>query len=408
MNAALSDVFLMYLPKAICKTYKPICMKQPNTVFLHMFDWFITNYGRTTTEDCKENWQRMAATWHPSKGFEPLAMRLSIKASYASAARYPMDDCDVIDIGLRVIKHCGMYAGEYKNWISRENVVPLIIKMIDSFKEYWADAIALVNQTAVPALQHGYGMTTMDDDPLVAAYNDSLANFGAVFAATQETMKNQANSLVAMKTQLSNIQLCMNVGQQPPSSGYAPAQQQRTFTNHNKHNGGGQGNNRGFPQQPTMNYGGTGGGQQQDMHSSPNPYKRWENWNYCSSHGGDVDDNHTSAMCGKPGPMHNPNATRANIMGGISRRNAQDHLALNFRPHSTKLLPPAATAPSAMSAQCLLSSWRHDLATTNLTCTVWWNATGKHLLPANAHDQAVVSPQPRYDDECQTVPAGRW
>ncbi len=52
------------------------------------------------------------------------------------------------------------------------------------------DAIALVNQTAILAPQHGYGMTAMDDDALVAAYNDSLANFGASFAATQETIKN--------------------------------------------------------------------------------------------------------------------------------------------------------------------------------------------------------------------------
>ncbi len=158
-------------------------------------------------------------------------------------------------------------------------------------------------------------MTAMDDDALVAAYDDLLANFGAAFAATQETMKNQANSLVAMQIQLLNIQLCMNVGQQPPSSSYAPAKQQRTFTNHNKCNGGGQGNSRGFLQQPTMNYGGTGGGQQQNI-CPPNPYKQWENWNYCSSHGGDVDDNHTSATRGKLGPMHNPNATCANIMGG--------------------------------------------------------------------------------------------
>jgi hypothetical protein len=55
MNLPLSDVFLGHLPKAICETYKPIHMKQPNTVFLHMFDWFITKYGRTTTNDCEEN-----------------------------------------------------------------------------------------------------------------------------------------------------------------------------------------------------------------------------------------------------------------------------------------------------------------------------------------------------------------
>ena len=41
MNAALSDDFLANLPKAIRETYEPICMKQPNMVFLHMFDWFI-------------------------------------------------------------------------------------------------------------------------------------------------------------------------------------------------------------------------------------------------------------------------------------------------------------------------------------------------------------------------------
>jgi hypothetical protein len=141
-----------------------------------------------------------------------------------------MGDHDVIDIGLRIIKRCGMYAEEYKNWISRKNAVPPIVAMIDSFKEYCANAIALVNQTAVPALQHGYGMTTMDNDASVTAHNDSLATFGAVFAAMQETMKSQANSLVAIQNQLSNIQLCINVGQQPPSSSYVPAQQQCTFT----------------------------------------------------------------------------------------------------------------------------------------------------------------------------------
>jgi hypothetical protein len=115
MNAALSDVFLANLPKAIHETYEPICMKQPNTVFLHMFDWFITKYGHTTTKNCKENWQRMAATWHPSKDFKPLAMRLFIGTSYASAACYPMNDRDIIDIGLCVIKRCGMYTKDYKN-----------------------------------------------------------------------------------------------------------------------------------------------------------------------------------------------------------------------------------------------------------------------------------------------------
>jgi hypothetical protein len=199
MNAALSDVFLANLPKAICEMYEPIRMKQPNTVFLHIFDCFIMKYGKTTAEDCEDNWQRVAADWHPSNGFKPLAMRLFIGASYASMARYMMDDCNVINIGLCVIECCGMYSKEYKNWIARENKTPAIIETIDSFKEYWANEIALVNQTAVPASQHGYGMATMDDDPSLASYSESLANFGAVYTATQESIKTQATSLASMQ-----------------------------------------------------------------------------------------------------------------------------------------------------------------------------------------------------------------
>ncbi len=171
MNAALSDVFLTNLPKAIRETYEPICMKQLNTVFLHMFAWFITKYSKTMTEDREENRQQMAANWHPSDGFEPLATRLFMGASFASTARYPMDDRDVIDIGLRVIRRCGMYSKEYKNWIARENESPPIRETIDSFKEYWANAIALVNQTAAPALQHGYSMSAMDDDASIASFS---------------------------------------------------------------------------------------------------------------------------------------------------------------------------------------------------------------------------------------------
>ena len=55
MNAALSDVFLANLPKAICKTYEPIRMKEPNMVFLHMFMWFIAKYGKMTNECRKDN-----------------------------------------------------------------------------------------------------------------------------------------------------------------------------------------------------------------------------------------------------------------------------------------------------------------------------------------------------------------
>jgi hypothetical protein len=306
MNSALADIFLANLPKEICETYKLIRTKNPNMVFLHMFKWFIEKYGKTTTKDREANRQQMAAKWHPADGFEPLATCLFIGASYASAARYPMRERDVINISLRVIKQWGMYSKEYKNWIACKSKSPPIIEAINSFKEYWFGAIALVNQMAAPVSQHGYGMAAVDNDVLIASYNETLTNFGAAYAAMQETIKSQATSLATKQGQLANIQqFCMAVGQQPLSNIYTPTQHQRTSNNRGiRQNGKGQGG------------GGSGGGNQQPTWYAPTPYKRWENWNYCHTHGGDIEDCHMSATWGKSGPTHNLHATRANTMGG--------------------------------------------------------------------------------------------
>ncbi len=213
----------------------------------------------------------IGSEWPPT-GIPPMVS----SPSHASAARYPMDDRDVIDIGLHVIKRCGMYSKEYKNWIARENETPPIVKTIDSFKEYWATAITLVNQTVIPAANHGYGMTVMDNDTLIASYGESLANFGAAYATTQELMKSQATTMAAIQGQLANIQqFYMAVNQQPPPTIYAPPQQQQHNNRRSNRRNGGSGGANGtgsFPQQPTW-FGGNGAGVQQPTHP-PTPYKR--------------------------------------------------------------------------------------------------------------------------------------
>jgi hypothetical protein len=126
----------------------------------------------------------MAANWQPTNGFEQLVMQLFLGVSYASAARYPMEERNIIDIGLLVIKRCGMCAKEYKAWIGIKNAeqlaLPHVKQTLDSFKGFWLNAITLVNKTSVPALQHGYSMVAMDDNGgSIASYGKSLENFGA-------------------------------------------------------------------------------------------------------------------------------------------------------------------------------------------------------------------------------------
>jgi hypothetical protein len=129
-----------------------------------------------------------------------------------------MEERDIIDFGLRVIKCCRMYAKEYKAWIGIKNagqlVLPRIKQAFDSFKGFWSNAITLVNQMSIPASQHGYDMAAMDNDGgSIPLYGESLANFGAAYAATQETVKSQADSLSTIQAQLVGLrQFCMAVG----------------------------------------------------------------------------------------------------------------------------------------------------------------------------------------------------
>jgi hypothetical protein len=159
-----------------------------------------------------------------------------------------------------------MYAKEYKAWIGIKNAgqlaSPCVKQTLDSFKGFWSNTITLVNQTSILALQHGYSIAAMDNNcGSIALYGKSLANFGAAYAAIQETVKSQADSLSAIQAQLAGLQqFCMAVGQQQPPPNniyYAPQQQQRCHNNSRNTRGGGGGgsfnsNGGGYPQQPTL------------------------------------------------------------------------------------------------------------------------------------------------------------
>jgi hypothetical protein len=122
-----------------------------------------------------------------------------------------------------------MYSEEYKAWIAHEAISPRIIKTVNTFKTFWAAKITLVNQTAIPASMHGYEMAAVNNKDSVTSYGESIANFGAVYATTQEAVKSQGMSIALMQGQMQAMQqYCMAIGQQPPCGIYTLQQQQRS------------------------------------------------------------------------------------------------------------------------------------------------------------------------------------
>jgi hypothetical protein len=258
MNIALANIFLECLSSQVRASFQQQRLCKPNLIFINMFLWFVNHYGKTTSVNREANRQHMAVDWHPSYGFDHFVLRLFTGAAFTSSAGYPMNDIDIINIGLHVIKRCSMYTKEYKQWIAREAIRPRIDKDMNSFKEFWSSKIALVNQPAIPASLHGYGMAAVNDnDGSVTSYGGSIVNFGAAYATTQESVKTRGSRIALLQSQVNAMQqYCMALQSQPPSPIYVQQFQLRAPNNRRgllHHTGSGRGRGHQNPgyQQPT-------------------------------------------------------------------------------------------------------------------------------------------------------------
>ena len=85
-----------------------------------------------------------------------------------------------------------------------------MVNTFNSFKTFWAAKITLVNQTAAPASQYGYGMAATNNNDSVVSYGDSIGNFSATYAVTKESVKSQGTTIALMQSQLNAMtQHCM-------------------------------------------------------------------------------------------------------------------------------------------------------------------------------------------------------
>jgi hypothetical protein len=76
----------------------------------------------------------------------------------------------------------------------------------------------------------------------------------------------------------------------------------------------------------------------QGTSNPPFPIKKFNNWNYCHTLGGNIHNNHSRATCAQPSVNHQHATTRSNTMGG-------DNKGLH------KTILPGATGQHAPAAQ---------------------------------------------------------
>ena len=151
-------------------------------------------------------------------------------------------------------------------------------------------------------------------------------------------------------------QYCIALQHQPPPTIYAQQFQQCVSNNRrglSRCTGSGRGRgyqNLGY-QQPTS----------APIMCAPTPYKQFKNWHYCSTHGGNIKDTHTGAICTKPGSLHNWQASSTNTMGGLTA-----NMHKTILPPVSGRAPPVARAPQFQRPPALLA-WQPPPPTVNVT-----------------------------------------
>ena len=330
MNTALIDTFLTLLPPQAKLAYEAIRIMNPNAVFREAFTWFLEKYGTTQAIERKQNLDNMTLPWTPTDGFDALVHRLFLASTFATCAEHPLQDHQILDAAVIVIQNCGLYPEEMKAWKKR---MPVEGNDYTAFKIFWEQAIRIADKsTATPASQYDYGLNIheINDDTTTAsrtsALESTVSTFGNAYAATEERVRTQTDTINNLQGQLTNLQqMCHTIMTQPPTwtpPMNPPPPQQHYNNYHNSHQGRGGGGRGG--------YGGRGGQQRNNNQNfptgppatqvtAPHPVKRFANMNYCHTHGADIDDAHNSATCARPGPFHNYQATRNNTMGGSIR-----------------------------------------------------------------------------------------
>ena len=82
-----------------------------------------------------------------------------------------------------------------------------------TFSSFLETAVNVASFMAIPALQHSYGMHAIEDNPSATSLTNAVSNFGMVYAATQESLRNNNPSINVMQGQIQI--LCNALGTQP-------------------------------------------------------------------------------------------------------------------------------------------------------------------------------------------------
>lgn len=319
-----------------------------NPTFLQIYKLAADDWGATTPQQRDANLASINAEWHENDGMKLLFRRVKAAITFSVTCGHRIPDNMIVDKVLIVICRTQAYKQQYLAF--KQLPVQDYTNLMRHFKQAERDRLECEDAAA----QHGYGMNAEEEENDMAKHLNDLAQ-----AITENEMANKAatasseqynDMILQLQNGMANLQHQLLATQQMQQQMAANMQQQpqlnMTMTNppvyqrqhqQGQHQGrqpfaplqnsqrNPQARNQLLPntqpmmtqpfQQNNNSFGGQGN-TNSNRSFTKNPVKRFENYNYCHTCGFDISASHSSANCPKPGPNHQYNATRTNIMNG--------------------------------------------------------------------------------------------
>jgi hypothetical protein len=245
-----------------------------NVTTRQLIDHLLNTYGNLTPTDLATNDSLFRQAYDPSQPIESLYAQIEDAMDLASAGRTPYSTAQVVANAYSLVFNTGMLPDACREWRRR----PAADQTWDHFKTAFAEAHADLRLSQQTTQGAGFHSANNAMDSFVTETADAFANLATATASDRQLMANLAETNKALTKQLADKDAIIARLRQG---------QRQDRSNHN--------NNRERGQQTQ---------------------RRYQNDNYCWSHGYDVHSSHTGTTCRWPKDGHKPDATRTNPMGG--------------------------------------------------------------------------------------------
>ncbi len=272
-------------------------MGYANVTTIQILTHLYTTYGKITPQDLDENHNRMKAPFDPSQPIEELFQQIEDAQELATAADEPFTDSQLVSSAYNNVFQTGLFADACREWRRKAAAD----KSWANFQVAFALAHQEYHESLLTAQSAGYASNVIEINHTNETL-DALANLAAAHASDRTTMSDisSLNSHLSSKLTATEARLETALADIAELKANKPNNNYRNRSPRTSNNS-----------QSTNTTATT-------YSSVASTIRRYNNNNYCWTHGYHIHDSHTSATCKWTKEGHKKDATRANIMGGAT------------------------------------------------------------------------------------------